>query len=322
MPDALPVILADIGGTNTRVALADGTRLRAGSLRRFRNADHRTGGLDEVLRTYLRDAGGQRVDGACIAVAGPVRGGVGQLTNLDWTMDLAGLAAATGAGRVAILNDLQAQGAALAHLDAENLRPVLPGRGAETGAARLVIGVGTGFNAAPVHAPGGRAEAFPSECGHVTLPVRTAEELALADWLAQRHGFADVEEVLSGRGVTALDHFAGLAGDPAATPRPADAVMAALAAGEDRATAAGRLFVRFLGRVAGDLALVHLPFGGIYLVGGVARAFAPFLAPFGFAAAFRDKGRFGDFLDAFPLQLVEDDYAALLGCAAHLQAHA
>ena len=74
-----------------------------------------------------------------------------------------------------------------------------------------------------------------------------------------------------------------------------------------------------LGRVAGDLALVHLPFQGLYLIGGVARAFSPYFAK-GFTTAFRDKGRFSDFMDDFPVYIIEDDYAALEGCADHLGA--
>ena len=79
------------------------------------------------------------------------------------------------------------------------------------------------------------------------------------------------------------------------------------------------MFTRILGTVSGNLALVHLPFGGVYLVGGVARHVAPFLEPFGFVDAFRDKGRFAGFMQNFAVTVVEDDYAALTGAAAHLR---
>ena len=95
--------------------------------------------------------------------------------------------------------------------------------------------------------------------------------------------------------------------------------MAAMDSGGDALVeATGRHFVRLLGAVAGDLALSYLPFSGLFLIGGVARAFGPHLGRFGFAEAFADKGRFGPFMDQFPVFLVEDDYAALAGCAAYL----
>lgn len=320
MPDAPALnLVADIGGTNTRVALADGATLRPGSIRRFRNAGQP--GLEPILAAYLAEAGSPQIDGACVAAAGPVRDGVAEMTNLAWVIDAGTLTRPTGAGRVAILNDLQAQGHALGHIAPQALRSVMAGPQAPAGAARLVIGVGTGFNAAPVHqGPGGRLVA-PSECGHVTLPVRTAADLRLAQFVEKVHGFAGVEDVLSGRGLERLFAFVTT---EAGTPQESDAaaIMAALEveAGAGPATETARLFTRLLGAVAGDLALIHLPFGGVYLCGGVARAFGAHLGPMGFAAAFRDKGRFAGFMADFPVWLVEDDYAALTGCAVHLTA--
>ncbi|NCU21634.1 glucokinase [Candidatus Falkowbacteria bacterium] len=310
-------LLADIGGTNTRVALAEGARLLPQSIRRFANADFAT--FDAVLAAYLAIEEGVDCAGACVAVAGPVREGTAHLTNLDWTITADSLARATRAEVVAILNDLQAQGHALGHLAPGAQRPVMAARGpAAAMATQLVIGVGTGFNAAPVHETGAGRIVLPSECGHASLPVRSAEDLRLLQFVETAHGFPGVEDVLSGRGLERLHAFVqrdhgGLA------EASAPAIMAGLAAGEPQAVETGRIFVRLLGMVAGNLALIHLPYGGIGLCGGVARAFAPWLGPFGFADAFRDKGRFSDFMQDFPVFMIEDDFAALTGCAHYMQ---
>jgi glucokinase len=50
----------------------------------------------------------------------------------------------------------------------------------------------------------------------------------------------------------------------------------------------------------------------------VARAVAPYMADMGFADAFRDKGRFAGFMANFGVGIIEDDYAALTGCASYL----
>jgi len=307
-------LVADIGGTNTRVALADGKVLRTGSIRRFRNAEF--AGLETILRRYLTEAGVGDCDGACVAAAGPVRGGVAQMTNLDWIIDGEALARATGAGTVAILNDLQAQGHALGHIADENLRLVVAGPAAAAGSARLVIGVGTGFNAAPVHeTPWGRVVAA-SECGHVNLPIRTEADLRLAHFVESAHGFPGVEDVISGRGLERLYAFVTA---EAGAQREATAaeIVAGIAAPGPARQAAG-LMIRLLGAEAGNLALIHLPFGGIYLCGGVARALAPHLATMGFAEAFRDKGRFAGFMQNFAVLVITDDYAALTGSAVYL----
>ncbi|SFE74176.1 glucokinase [Roseivivax sediminis] len=306
-------VVADIGGTNTRVALARGPEVDPNSVARFRNADH--SGLTEVLRHYLSDRNA-RPAAACVAMAGPVRDGVGTLTNLDWTVDRAVVAEATGATTVAVLNDLQAQGHAVDHLAPEHLTRILPGAPGNEHAAKLVIGVGTGLNAAPVFRLGGQTLVPPSESGHVSLPAQSAEDLALRDWLVEAHGSAGAEEALSGRGFERI--HAWLCDRDGGTPLEAEAIMAAHAAGDPRATHAMRVFATLLGRVAGNLALTLLPFGGIYLCGGVARHFGPHLTALGFDAGFRDKGRFTEFMDQFGVQLVTDDYAALTGSAAHL----
>ncbi|WP_102108905.1 glucokinase [Oceaniglobus roseus] len=309
-------IVADIGGTNTRVALARRDVVDTASIERFRNAEHR--GLEEVLRAYLSHRGNPAVAAACVAVAGPVHDGHAAMTNLDWRMDKTTLEHATGATTVALLNDLQAQGHALDHIDPDNLRLIVEGPEPGPHAAKLVIGVGTGFNAAPVYNTDTGRYVPPAEAGHANLPLRTEADFRLARFIETTHGFPAVEEVLSGRG---LSHVYAWLGHEVGDDRTADAaaVMAALKAGTDpRAREATEIFVRMLGMVAGNLTLETLPFGGVYLIGGVTRAITPYLAEMGFAAAFRDKGRFGPFLEQFSVSVVEDDYAALVGCAGHL----
>lgn len=322
MPDARPLspaltLVADVGGTNTRVAFARGGVVDTASAVKFRNSE--ASGLPEVLARFHAAAGAPVLAGASVAVAGPVHGGTGQLTNLAWSFDATSLGAALALmpARVGILNDLQAQGFALGHL-APGSETALIAAPRDAAGVQLVIGIGTGFNAAPVHpAPGGGRVVAPSECGHVTLPARTEIEMALSHHIAREYGFPGVEEALSGRGLGHIDAFLAQRSPGGLPARDSAQIMAALAEGEPRARQTAEIFVGLLGRVVGDLALVHLPFGGIALIGGMARALAPWFAEFGFAAAFRDKGRFSTFLEAFAVDLVEDDLAALTGCAQH-----
>lgn len=307
-------LVADIGGTNTRVALARGADLLPDTIRRYRNAD--CPDLETAIRRFIQDQGGVDCAAACVAVAGPVRDGRATMTNLDWTIDTDTLARATGAQRVAILNDLQAQGHALGRIAADKLRPLIAAT-PEAGAPQLVIGVGTGFNAATVYHDGATRLVTASESGHITLPIRSGDDLALSTFVGDSHGFPALEEVLSGRGLSNVDAWVG-AQTGATDRRDGGAIMAALDTGEPRAKTAVDTFIRLLGNAAGDLSLIHLPRGGIYLIGGVARAVAPHFEAAGFIQAFRDKGRFGPFMEAFPVWLIEDDYAALIGVAAYL----
>ena len=308
-------VLADIGGTNTRVALGRDGAIVEGSVRRYRNAEN--DGIGAVLAQYLAETG-MRPQAACVAVAGPVRDGAGRLTNIDWHIDRPTLHAATGAEVISVLNDLQAQGHALGHIAEGCLTPILPGQPASPQSARLVIGVGTGMNAAPVFRLDDRTLVPPAEAGHVAIPVQTEEELRLLRYITRKHDGPSVEHILSGRGFERV--YAWLCEeDGAGTPLEAAQIMAAMDDGSDpRARRTVEVCARMLGRVCSNLALTLLPFGGIYLIGGVARHFGPHLLDCGFAEAFADRGRFRDFMGQFPVSLVTDDYAALTGCARHL----
>ena len=317
-------ILADIGGTNTRVALADGASVKLDSIRRFPNADYQARGQDiaHVLRDYLTQTGAS-VTGVCVAAAGPVQDGVATMTNLAWVMYADKLSSATGAQNVAILNDLQAQGQALGHIPAANLRTVIPGPVKPNG-SMVVVGLGTGVNAAPVH-PGPQGRVVPpSECGHVNMPVRTEEEFRLVHFIEAKlksEGevpHAGVEEVLAGRGLANLHAFAAFSAGHPATLTSAQ-VLAALDAGDPTATHAAKLYVHILGQMLADLALIHLPYGGIYLIGGMSRAMTPHFARFGLEASFRDARRVDLLQKDFSVTVVEDDYAALTGCAVYLK---
>ncbi|WP_417719143.1 glucokinase [Salipiger sp.] len=307
-------VLADVGGTNTRVAISHGPDLDRESTKRFKNSEFN--GIGDVLRAYLAESDAVPT-AACVAVAGPVRDGAGQLTNIDWHIDRQSVSDATGAGVVSILNDLQAQGHALGRIAPEYLTAILPGKPAPDQSARLVIGVGTGMNAAPVFRLGNRTLVPPAEAGHTSLPVQSEADLRLLDFLRRKHSGPGTEDVLSGRGFEQV-HAWLCEEDGAGSPLDAAEIMTRMEAGEDRPRRAVEVFSRILGRVCGNLALNTLPFGGIYLIGGVTRHFGPHLLDCGFAEAFRDKGRFSEFMDQFPVSLVTDDYAALSGCASHL----
>lgn len=311
-------LVADVGGTNTRVALTKGAQLLPDTITRYSNAKYPS--LEAVLGDYVATQGAECAS-ACVALAGPVANGRGSMTNLSWNLDEADLARATKAKTAHLLNDLQAQGHALGHLPKGAVTPVMAANKAPQDpdrATKLVIGIGTGFNLAPVYETGGGRHVPPSESGHMALPAHSEQHLRLAKQIAKQNGFASVEDVLSGRGIEQTYAFLG---QDACDPRDlavAD-IMARFEDGSDpRAQDAAQITAQMMGVIAGNLALSFLPLGGIFFSGGVARAFAQHLIPLGFKEAFYDKGRFADFMTQFEVGIIEDDYAALTGCAQYL----
>lgn len=301
-------LLADVGASNTRVGLADDAGFRAETARNFRNDDFR--GLTHLLAAYLEAAGDAEPKAVCAGVAGPVRNGAAKLTNRDWLIEADNLRAATGAQSVVLINDLQAQGYALDDLAPSAIRRLIPGLPQPSpNAPRLVLGLGTGCNIAAVHRRGGNLFVPPSEAGHARLPHAGGQMAALLDHLAGTHPHLPVESALSGPGLANI--YAWLTGKRAA---PSE-VVAAHERGDAQATEALSSFARLLGFVAGNLCLSLMATGGLYLIGGTARAVAPHLSGLGFLETFTDRGPYTDILQATPVSLITDDTAALTGCA-------
>ena len=310
-------LVADIGGTNTRIALANGAALVPETAVKYANSNY--SGLNDILRQYILDQGNVDCAGVCVAVAGPVRDGIGHMTNLNWTIDRKMLTDATNAEQVAILNDLQAQGHGLSHLPDAMLLPVLSTPSSAQNAARLVVGVGTGFNAAVVYHTRLECLVPPSEVGHTDLPVQCQQDFDLLPHIKSTHGFCANDDVLSGRGLESIYQFQAARYGQNDTPKAAEIMGRANNKADEVVRAALQQFIRLLGSVTANLALTYLPFGGISFSGGVARAMAPFLQDFGFSEAFVDKGRFSEFMSDFPVSVILDDDAALTGCASFLQ---
>ncbi len=301
-------LIADIGGTNTRVGLATEAGLMADTLQRFRNSEMPN--FEAVLEQYLAEVKPGKLRGACAGAAGPVEGGVATLTNLNWTIDRNVMKAVSGAEFTDVINDLPAQGLALDELAEDNLLTLKEGLVSE--GPRLVVGLGTGFNIVPVHRVGDVLLAPSCEAGHATLP-HCKDQVALCEWLKAECGYPSIEVALAGQGIENIYRFhSGL------TAKAQD-VMRLVEAADAHALAAIADYVALLGSVVGDYALSHLPFGGIYLTGGVSRAVSPYLETYGFADIMAEKGRFSDLAGRFSVALIQDDYAALKGCARHLR---
>ncbi|MDA7827490.1 glucokinase [Rhodobacteraceae bacterium] len=302
-------LLADIGGTNTRMALSDGKVLRDASIERFKNADYAE--FSDIIRAYLTAQGIARVDRACVAAAGPVADGRAEMTNLDWTIADTDIAAASGADHVGLLNDLQAQGHSLRLLKSDDIETVMAGTHVpRDGDTQIVIGMGTGFNAAPVYHAAHGTYVPPAEIGHARIAVADDTQITVAKYVAKTEGFISNEHILAGRGLERIDAALNLR-----TDRSAAEIMAAASAGDDSAILVANTQASFAGGVYGDMALATLPLGGIYLIGGVARALTPYLASDVFSNAFRAKGRFSEFNHQFTVHVILDDFAALKGCA-------
>lgn len=310
-----PILVADIGGTNTRFGLAGPSGILDGTLKRYSNNDHTN--FYSLVAEYLNFQDVEKCSKACLAVAAPVKDDAITLTNRDWHINKAGAREATGAEDIRFLNDFEALGFAIDRLsDDQVLHVAGPKVAANSEGARLVLGAGTGFNAAAITCGvDGHPKVRAAECGHMTLPVETTNELSLRDHLAQNRGRASVERALSGQGVLEIyEWVCGQADILAQNYTAQEIVHLAIEKRDEACETTANILVRLLARIAGDLVLAFLPLGGLYLSGGVTRACRDLISSDLFWQEFTAKGRQGNLLRSIPVYLMTDDHAALEGC--------
>jgi len=315
------LLAGDIGGTKTLLGLfdRDSHRPRPVHVRSFGTLEY--GDLPAMISRFMIDAdvAGRSIASACFGVAGPVIDEAATLTNVPWRVDARRVSSTFGIERVRLLNDLEAMGYAVPVLDDAEVCVLQAGEPVAGGNMAL-IAAGTGLGEAYVHNIGGRFVPAASEGGHADFAARTEREIEVLRHLTARYGRADVEHVVSGRGllnlhrvVHAVPCSAGVdLNDPDA---PAHISAAAL----DRSCAGCietlELFVEAYGAEAGNLALRAVATGGVYIGGGIAPKILPALTSGRFMNAFRAKPPLDQMVRAAPVKVMLNADAGLLGAA-------
>ena len=311
---AFPILLGDIGGTNARFSILADAQAAPVDFPNVRTADFAN--IDDAIQAATVDRGAIRPRSAVLAVAGPVDGDEIDLTNSDWVVRPGTLNARFGMSDIVVLNDFEAQALATAALDPARMLRIGGGE-AEDGASRVVLGPGTGLGVAGMVHARGIWIPVPGEGGHVDLGPRTARDLQIWPHLEAIDGRISGEQMLCGRGLVNIYRAVAAAnGRPPRLATPPDISGAALAGSDADAAEALELFVTCLGRLAGDLALVFMSRGGVFLTGGIPQKIVPALERGGFRAAFEDKAPHGALLAAMPVYIITDPRAALAGLAA------
>ena len=301
------VLLADIGGSASRFAVCGA----GGRPERVSIIDNATvSGPEAAIRRYLGETG-LSPRAAILAVAGPVEGREIKLTNRDWRFNCDQLAERFGFERIHALNDFEAVAHALPVLRPDEARAL--GRACAPGPGpKAVLGPGTGLGVAALVPHGAEWIALASEGGHASFGPAGADERTVFQRLATETELIAAETVISGPGLERI--FRAL--HPFGVPLEARTIVTQARAGASDARAAIDLFVRLLGRFAGDIALTLKATGGVYIAGGVAQKLGPLFDAAIFRAAFENHPPYQDLLAAIPTSLLLCHEPGLIGCAA------
>ena len=302
-------LIADIGGTHARFALADSDG-RSHDEQKLLVADFP--GPVEAAHAYLA---GREVREAVLAVATPVDSDWIDLTNAPWAFSVDAVRRALGLERIAVINDFTAQALAVPRLGPKERIQIKAGE-PQSGSAIAVIGPGTGLGVAGLLPVQDTWYPIPSEGGHVSLATHDEREAALLGHLQARFGHVSNERVLSGPGLINLANtLAVLDGEVIALDDPHEVSRRAESGECPYCREALERFSSFLGAASGDLALHFCALGGVYIGGGLCKRLGTMLDLSRFRESFIAKGRFADYLGRIPIYLVTRRDPGLLGAA-------
>jgi glucokinase len=316
------VLLADIGGTNARFALAD-TQLQApllvDSVRQFEVVDFPS--LADAARHYLDGVPAQAIavrDGV-FAVAGRVNGDEARITNHPWIISRTATQAAIGLDKLRLVNDFAAQAMAIELLADEDLAVIggLPWtRSTSPNRTYAVLGPGTGLGVSALIVRGEQRIALETEGGHVCFAAGNPEESAILDRLSRHYGRVSDERLVSGGGLVNIHRaLCEITGEPARAMRPQD-ITAGAVRGDARCERSVQVFCAVFGAIAGDLTLTLGAWDGVFLTGGLVPKLLTELQHSAFRSRFEAKGPFAAAMARVPTMAVVHPHAGLLGAAA------
>ncbi len=338
------LLAGDIGGTKTilrLVEISNDSVLKTIDEEQYRSQDFAD--FVPMVRQFLEKANTSVPQKACFAIAGPVVNNTAKLTNLVWFLDSQRLQEELGIEQVCLINDFEAVGYGIFGLDEKDLYTLQVGQ-PKPEAPIAIIGAGTGLGQGFLVKQGEKHHIFPSEGGHADFAPRTELEFQLLKYLLDKHDIqrVSVERVVSGMGIVAIYQFLRdrklavespeiakvvriweqEAGQQEKSVDPGAAIGNAALQKSDRLSEQTiQFFIAAYGAEAGNLALKLLPYGGLYIAGGIAPKILPLIQEEKFLLNFSQKGRMRRLLEDIPVHVVLNYQVGLIGaaiCAARL----
>lgn len=312
------ILAGDIGGTNSRLAYfqPQNGNLQLVSERIFPSRKYHE--LGEIVTKFLQETA-TRPQMACFGVAGPVRNGRVETSNLPWVVEQSRLAKLIQLPATLLINDLEATAwgiSALSSSDLVSLNSVPRSAGNQA-----IIAPGTGLGEAGLFWNGSQHQVFACEGGHCDFAPQDELQIELLRFLQRRYKHVSYERILSGPGLVNVYEFlceknGGRTGDLARhQDAAAEISQSALNGTNPLAEKALNLWISVYGAEAGNLALKTMATGGIFLGGGISPKILAKLREPLFLEAFFNKGRLRPLLESVSVQVITNDNAGLLGAA-------
>jgi glucokinase len=305
----MKLLVADLGGTNTRLAIFENGSLKRNSIRKIKSST-----ISSVKNILERDdLEISTVDAICFAVAGQVSKDQAKLTNLKWSIDLEDLQKLNPIAAVFLINDLEASVYSISSLQNDQMTFIQ--RGCNGNGRYSILSPGTGLGEA-IWIEEKTKIVLSTEGGHSDFAPRNELEWGLYQYLNCKYDHVSYERVLSGKGLE--DIYAYLLEINQMPYRPI--LASEIAASTDSlADQTKKIFFSILGAEASNLALKSLSMGGVYIGGGIVPKMITEQYIKEIVDSFCFKGRFNDLLKTIPLCIIHDEYVSLDGAGKYAE---
>lgn len=304
-------LIADIGATNARFALADERGFYEQKV--LQCADYPT--IVDAAKAYLDMIGEKKPKRGAFAIAGPISGDYFEMTNHLWKFSIRETQGSLGLDGFTLMNDFKAIALGIPHIKDEDLKSVGGDQRPVPMAPKVVVGPGTGLGVASLTWDGTHYRAVSGEGGHVTMPAKTQREFDLFRTLRYKYHHISAERVCSGKGLVniynAIRILDGHEDLPDRTPE--QIAENAMAKSCPACVEALEKMMGFLGTIAGDLALTLGAHGGVYIAGGIPAKLGEYFFNSRFRSEFEAKGRFAQYLKPIPTLLITHPFIAFVG---------
>ena len=333
-------LIADIGGTNIRIAQAttnpeadqsdseatdiDSMGINISDIETYQCKQFTS--LAEVLAHYIEvKALADTSINACFAIACPVDKDLISMTNLPWQFSQKELQQALKLNSLSFINDYTAIAMAIPLLS-DNQKVKIGGGTSVAGKPISVCGPGTGLgvaNLVSVNISGkSQWHCISGEGGHIDFAAVNETEQQVMNFIQGLKKRVSYEQLLSGYGLEQI-HQALLfinQGKEITTVKDKlsarDITTNALNGTCEICQQTLTLFCNVLGSFAGNLALIMNSQGGVYIAGGIVPRFINYLKSSDFRARFESKGRLAYITEQAPTYVITEEQPGLLGAAA------
>lgn len=341
--DSFPVLVCDIGGTNSRMRLLRmSTKFGVDPIKidykRFSTQDYQS--LLHLIRTYLddfKDTENYPI-AATVALPGPITDNkIKVIANISHWPHTEGneLAKALKLKHLVLVNDFVVMGYGVtSNLSIDVDLYNITGNQVKEDGVLVVIGAGTGVG----HCIGVRShvskyhDIIPSEGGHITFAPFNEFEFGYKRYIEEKLKINHVsfERACSGPAIPLMFYYIIESkklipklvdpSDPEYETKRQELSSEAIviAANNESCPVAievRKMFIELLATACSNILLITMPYKGLYLVGSLTIEFQKYIMN---SKAFFDrlyhKGRVSEFIKEFPIFIVTDPHIGLKGC--------